>query len=238
MERTEATRGAAPGSGDPLPLLRGTRGVVLRLLRGCELTADELATRLGVTPNAARFHLAELERSGLVTQRAVRRGPRKPSSGYSLTDRGEALFPKRYDALLNAVLRDLRAARPTGEVEALFRRLGRELAAAEAARFAGRSAGARVATALGVLGELGGAATAETDGARPGVTTIVGRSCPFGAVVAEHPEACALLEAFLTRVLPDAAVREVCQKGAAPHCRFEVVPDDAVAPGRAGRADR
>src|SRR5215213_9973428 len=160
--RMDEAQNGYGGPGGPVPGVRGTRGVVLQLLRGRELTADELAVRLGVTTNAARFHLAELERGGLVTQRAVRRGPRKPSSGYSLTERGEALFPKRYDALLNAVLRDLRAARPTGEVEALFRRLGRELAAAEAARFAGRSAEARVATALGVLGELGGAATAET----------------------------------------------------------------------------
>jgi predicted ArsR family transcriptional regulator len=193
-------------------------------LRGRELTADELAARLGVTPNAARFHLAELERGGLVAQRPVRRGPRKPSSAYSLTERGEALFPKRYDALLNAVLRDVRAGRPPGEVEALFRRLGRQLAAREAHRFADLAPGERVAEALGVLGDLGGAATAEVDPERPGVTTIVGQSCPFGAVVAEHPEACALLEAFLAGAFPGETVREVCHKGPGPHCRFEVGP--------------
>jgi predicted ArsR family transcriptional regulator len=110
---------------------------VLRLLRGPELTVDELAAGLGVTPNAARFHLAELERTGLVAQRAVRRGPRKPSSRYSLTARSEAPFPKRYDALLNAVLHDVRADHSAGAVAALFRRLGRQLAARDAHRFAG-----------------------------------------------------------------------------------------------------
>src|SRR5687767_9745700 len=98
----DETRVETPGAGDLLPAVRGTRGIVLRSLRGRELTVDELAAGLGVTPNAARFHLAELERGGLVAQRAVRRGPRKPSNGYSLTERGEALFPKRYDVLLNA----------------------------------------------------------------------------------------------------------------------------------------
>jgi predicted ArsR family transcriptional regulator len=212
----------APSAGELLPVVRGPRGIVLQLLRGRELTVDELARLLEVTPNAARFHLAELERGGLVTQRAVRRGPRKPSNGYSLTERGEALFPKRYDALLNAVLRDMRADHSPGEVEALFRRLGRQLATRDAHRFAERPAAERVAEALRVLGELGGAATAEADAARPGVTTVVGRSCPFGAVVAEHPEACALLEEFLAGALPEATVHEVCQKGDAPHCRFEV----------------
>ena len=69
-----------PVAGEPLPGVRGTRGVALRLLRGGELTADELGARLGVTPNAARFHLAELERTGLVAQRAVR-GLASPPAG-------------------------------------------------------------------------------------------------------------------------------------------------------------
>jgi hypothetical protein len=127
---------------------------VLRLLRGRELTADELATRPGVTPNAARFHLAELERGGLGAQRAVRRGPRKPSSGYSLTDRGEALFPERYDALLNAVLWDLRADHTPGGVAALLRRLGRELAVGEVHRFAGRASAARGVLGLNASNEM------------------------------------------------------------------------------------
>jgi predicted ArsR family transcriptional regulator len=142
-----------------------------------------------------------------VTQRPVRRGPHKPSSGYSLTGPGEALFPKRYEVLLNAVLRDIEAEHAPGEVVALYRRLGHQIAARAAPR---------------VLGELGGAAVAEDDPGRPGGTTIVGRSCPIGAVVAEHPDACGLLEAFLAEALPEATVREVCHKGDAPHCRFEV----------------
>jgi hypothetical protein len=88
-----------------------------------------------------------------------------------------------------------------------------------------------VAGALRVLGELGGAATAEVDAARPGVTTVVGRSCPFGAVVAEHPEASALLAAFLEASRAGATVREVCHKEDAPHCRFEL----GCAPSDQGR---
>jgi hypothetical protein len=92
----DETRVGARGAGELLPMVRGTRGVVLQLLRGRELTVDELAAGLGVTPNAARFRLVELERSGQVTRRAVRRGPRKPSNGYMLTDRGEALLHPGY----------------------------------------------------------------------------------------------------------------------------------------------
>src|SRR5688572_14672466 len=209
-----------------LPVARGAKGEILRLLRGGERTAEELAKPLDVTPNAVRFHLTELGRDGLVEQRPVRRGPRKPSHGYSLTASAQALFPKQYDAVLNAVLQDLRDGSGTREVAGLFRRLGRRLAAEHARRFAGLAPTERVAQALTLLDEMGGAASVTT-GPAAGQLTIVGASCPLGAVVGRHPECCGLLEAFLSEALPDADVRESCQKDptqGGPRCRFELLP--------------
>jgi predicted ArsR family transcriptional regulator len=214
-----------------LPLARGTKGSILRLLRGGEATVDELASRLEMTPNGVRFHLTELERDGLVVQRPVRRGPRKPSHGYSLSERAEALFPRAYDALLNAVLRELRAGQAGTDVEALFKRLGRQLAAAHAPRFRGLTPEQRVAEALRVVEELGGAASAPPEDR--GRAAVVGQSCPFKAVVPEHPEVCALLESFLAEVFPEATVCEACEKGGAPRCRFEIRPPE---PGPGGPA--
>ncbi|HET7768857.1 MAG TPA: helix-turn-helix domain-containing protein [Chloroflexota bacterium] len=209
-----------------LPHLRGTKGEILRRLRAGERTADELASALEVTPNAVRFHLAELERDRLVEQRSVRRGPRKPSHGYSLTAAGQALFPRRYDAVLNAVLHDVREGRGTEELAALFARLGRRLAADEARRFAGLPPERRVAEALAVLGEMGGAATVTRDAAT-GTVTIAGTSCPLAAVVGTHPECCGLLQSFLAEVLPGAEVEESCERhpvAGPPRCRFLVTP--------------
>jgi predicted ArsR family transcriptional regulator len=161
----------------------------------------------------------------LVSQRTIRRGPRKPSYGYSLTERGEALFPRRYDALLNAVLEDTRAGRTPDEVEAMFRRLGQRLAAQHVPRFFGLDDKARLGEALRVLDELGGAAEAVTEAGDSDTVIVAGRSCPFKAIVPSHPEVCTMLEAFLAEVLPGATVRECCDKGAgggAPHCRFEI----------------
>ena len=204
--------------------LRGTKGEIIRTLRGGERTADELAAALAVTPNAIRFHLAELERDGLVAQRSVRRGPRKPSHGYSLSAAGEALFPKQYDAVLNAVLQDVREGSGTREIAALFARLGRKLAAEHARRFAGLSAEQRVSEALALLGEMGGAATVTPDPTGGGVT-IAGTSCPLAAVVGTHPECCGLLRSFLAEVLPGTEVEETCQKDTTlgpPRCHFHV----------------
>ncbi len=109
----------------------------------------------------------------------------------------------------------------------MFRRLGRRLAAQHAHRFAGLGTDARVAEALRVLDELGGAAEAVTEAGESGTVAIAGHSCPFQAIVPAHPEVCAMLEAFLAETLPGAAVQEVCEKarpGSAPHCRFEIRP--------------
>jgi predicted ArsR family transcriptional regulator len=75
-----------------------------------------------------------------------------------------------------------------------------------------------------VLEELGGAAAAGPAEGDAGAVAVVGRSCPFKAVVPEHPEACALLEAFLAELFPEASVCETCDKGEVPRCRFEIRP--------------
>lgn len=212
-----------------IALLRGTKGRILGLLRRGERTADELAGRLEVTPNAVRAHLTELERDGLVRQRTVRRGPRKPSFGFSLTEQGDALFPKQYGALLNAVLDDVRTSHGASNLEALFRRLGRRLATTQAARFSGLSPQARLVEAQRALTELGGLADLVADPSAKDSFVVEGQSCPLKAVVPEHAEACVVLQTFLETVLPGARVREACQKQGTPHCCFEVTLAPSVA---------
>src|SRR5882724_5019779 len=84
---------------------RGPRGAVLvQLKRAQRLTAKELAGRLGVSLNAARHHLKELEAEGLVEYERKHRGVGAPAFAYRLSPSGEALFPRRYQETLIAVL--------------------------------------------------------------------------------------------------------------------------------------
>ena len=92
---------------DPdLPLgQRGQRGaVLLQLKRGRELTAKDLASRLGLSLNAVRHHLKELELEGLVGHQRLHRGVGAPVFVYRLSAGGEALFPRRYGQALTAML--------------------------------------------------------------------------------------------------------------------------------------
>src|ERR671925_808044 len=84
---------------------KGQRGAVLtQLKRAQPLTARELAERLGVSLNAVRHHLKELEGEGLIAYRREHRGVGAPAFAYRLTPAGEELFPRRYGEALSAML--------------------------------------------------------------------------------------------------------------------------------------
>jgi predicted ArsR family transcriptional regulator len=199
-------------------LLASTRGSIVELLRRSERTVSELARELGLTDNAVRSHLSALERDGLVEQRrGTSRGVGKPPTTYVLTVAADALLPKAYAPVLGILLGTLTERMGVEAVTELLREVGRRAAA-------GRSAERddlrmRIDAAYGVLGELGG--VAEVRDAEDGRVVIQGFSCPFAALVPQHPEVCQLAEALLEEIV-GAPVSEACDKGARPRCRFEI----------------
>src|SRR3954471_15835667 len=101
----------AKSYGEPAVLLSGQGGVrgsiLFQLKRSQSLTTKELASKLGVSLNAVRHHLRDLEQHGLVEYRTERRGVGAPVFAYRLADAGLALFPRRYETLLLGVLQQV-----------------------------------------------------------------------------------------------------------------------------------
>ena len=211
--------------------LASSRGQVVTLLRRGERTVDDLARALGLTDNAVRAHLAALERDGLVARAGVRRGGGKPAYTYDLTPEAERLFPKAYGALLHELLGVLAERLPPDALADALREVGHRVAAGHEA--AEGSLRERVGHAVALLDELGGLADVEE---RDDGFVILGCSCPLAAAVQGHPEACLLAETLLTDVI-GVPVRQVCDPGPPPTCRFEVpAPADPGMPafGREG----
>ncbi|HEX8291260.1 MAG TPA: ArsR family transcriptional regulator [Pyrinomonadaceae bacterium] len=196
-----------------------TRGRVVGLLRGKSGTVTELAQALGLTDNAVRAHLLSLERDGLVRQSGVQRGARKPHYAYELTAEAERLFPKAYDALLNQLITTLKGRLPPDAIEDVLREVGRSLAGSHAADGPSADVEGRVRNALEVLKAIGGTPSVEREG---GKLVISSGGCPLAAAVAEHPEVCELAEALVAEIVGQ-PVREYCQRGESPRCRFELV---------------
>ncbi|MBI4493047.1 MAG: ArsR family transcriptional regulator [Chloroflexi bacterium] len=197
-----------------------TRGRIVTLLRRASLTVDELADALDLTDNAVRAHLATLERDGLVQQRGVRRGGGKPAYAYALAPEADALFPRAYAAILRHALGQVAARYGRAEVEAVLRAVGRDLAASLGGQRPGATPEERLEGVQQVLAELGGLAEVRREEGR---LVLQGYSCPLGAIVPDHPEACQLALALIQSLLGSDAVRERCVHGPEPRCAFEVL---------------
>jgi predicted ArsR family transcriptional regulator len=195
-----------------------TRGRVVGLLRGRPGTVNDLAEKLELTDNAVRAHLLSLERDGLVRQSGVQRGARKPHYSYELTPEAERLFPKAYDALLNQLITTLKGRLPASALEDVLREVGRSLAGRHASDGSSDDLEERLRNALEVLKTIGGTPTVEREG---GKLIIRSGGCPLAAAVVEHPEVCELAEALVAEIV-GLPVRESCNRGESPKCRFEV----------------
>ena len=193
-----------------------TRGRIVSLLRGETLTVNELTEKLQLTDNAVRAHLLTLERDGLIKQSGVRRGFRKPHFAYKLTHDAEALFPKAYDQLLNALINVLKDRLDPKAIAEVLREVGRSLAAGQASLKGSLESRARVA--VKALEALGGSARIEKEETK---LIIRSGSCPLAAAVSEHPEVCQLAEALMTGIV-GVPVQEHCDRDGPPQCRFEI----------------
>lgn len=199
-------------------ILASTRGKILALLRTQHQTVNELAEALDLTDNAVRSHLTSLERDGLIHPLGARPGFRKPHVLYSLTTEAESLFSTAYGPLLRHVLTVVGGRLSLQEWRASLREVGRTAAKEHLDQVKGKTRSQRIEGALEALKALGGDATIQEN---EGKLFIYGNGCPLSAVTAQHPEACLIVEALLTEII-GIPVKERCQHGDAPHCRFEI----------------
>lgn len=189
---------------------KGTRAAILIELKRApavagRLTAADLAERLGVSLNAVRHHLRELESEQLVEYDRERRGVGAPAFAYRLTERGEALFPRRYEGTLLQLLeqverRDGREA-AVSMLESQFDTIGERLEPA----LAGASPQHRLELVTRAMANEGFMTEwRET----PDTTDVVSHNCALLAVAERFPELCEAERRFLTRAL-DASVDRV-----------------------------
>src|SRR5213083_360412 len=94
--------------------------ILLALKRTQPLTAKQLAHQLGVSVNAIRHHLKELEAEALIAYGREQRGVGAPTFAYRLSPDGEAIFPKRYEETLTELLGRVAQKDGRGAVVELF----------------------------------------------------------------------------------------------------------------------
>jgi len=187
---------------------RGTRGDVLVALKKAQpLTAKELAERFGVTPNALRRHLKELELEGVVRYARQNHGVGAPVFAYSLTEAGESLFPRAYEAALGEVLDLVRQEHGDEGVVQLFRRQWEQIAEAskpELARLPMEERARKLAELLTSLGYM-----AEVRGDEAGTPSMITEhNCAIRLVAERFPDVCAAEERFIAELLGAEVTRQ------------------------------
>jgi predicted ArsR family transcriptional regulator len=195
-----------------------TRGRIILLLRGEDHAVKELAVATGLTTNAVRTHLDRLERDGLVHPSGTRPGTRRPNIMYGLTPEAERLFPKMYGPVLRKLLDVLADNLPPKKLDELVRMTGRRMALDYRPAVKGEKLEKRVAEAIAVLGEGGGACKPEKHDGKLIVRCYV---CPLTLAADGHPEVCRLVEAMLANLL-GVRVKQRCEAEQSPHCVFEI----------------
>jgi predicted ArsR family transcriptional regulator len=197
-----------------------TRGRIVLLLRESGKTVNELAAELKVTDNAVRAHLLSLERDQLVRSGGTIAGTRKPHAVYELTDSAREHFPRPYGSILKRFISVLKERIPGRAIRNDLRETGRQMAA-DVAIDPDKD---KLESCVATLQELGGAARLVTDN---GQTSIRSESCPFGDIVAQHPEICGLAESMIEEIAGE-PVRETCDRSGTPKCRFLIGADAAA----------
>jgi DeoR family suf operon transcriptional repressor len=217
----------AKSYGEPAVLLSGQGGVrgsiLFQLKRSQSLTTKELASRLGVSLNAVRHHLRDMEQHGLVEYRIERRGVGAPVFAYRLADAGLALFPRRYETLLLGLLQQLVKTQGREQAVALLDAYFNNLAERVQPDLADSSPDQRLTKIASLLSVEGYMAEAAAD-------TLTEHNCAIREVAEQFPEICEAEAKFLSTVLNADVRRKRHILNGCTACEYRVRPAGSDAP--------
>lgn len=205
-------------------LSRSRAAVMDVLKRRGSASRSEIAASLGQTREAARQHVKALEREGWIArdEPVAEDRPGRPSIRYRLTDAGDHLFPKHYDAMSIEL------------IDTLMERLGKpglqDMLAAitdrQVERWQAELDGLDLADKLdrlkGIYFEDDPYTRVERDGDG---FVLIERNCPFLNVALQRPALCSVTVSTLSRLLGVRVYREARFQDGDRHCAFRVRPD-------------
>jgi DeoR family suf operon transcriptional repressor len=209
---------------------KGLRGeILLQVKKAQPLTAKELGEIFGVSANAVRRHLKELEAEGLMVYGREQRGTGAPTYAYRLSADGEALFPKQYEQALTRLIghvvdsggRDAAIA----VVEEQYADLRRQLRGTEE----DSTPFDRLKTVAGVMEDAGFMAESSEE---DGQVRLSVHNCVLHAVASCLPEVCDTELRFLKEALGARVERKKHIMGGCNACEYAIdfhgpVPRDA-----------
>lgn len=201
--------------------------ILSHLKRSGGSTVDNLAGEFGLARMTVRQHLTGLERDGLVESRDEKGKSGRPHMVFSLSDRGEELFPKRYDRLADLVLKEaalltadeIAGLDEDGRKRLLLQKMVERVYLEHEGKLRAKSLPERVKLVADILREEGGLADWESAGES---FEIVDYNCVYRRVADSHPDVCDWHVSLLARLLGTEVECSQFMSQGAESCRFVV----------------
>lgn len=183
-----------------------TRQTILSILRRRDATVDDLTRELQLAPATVRRHLDILARDGHVTVAQQRQKMGRPHYVYSISEKGEELFPKHYVRITNRLIEEIVALSPdetTGRTgteiaDLVFDKMAQRLAQKIAPRVHGAGLAERLHATTDALADEG--IVFDVEQSDRGYL-LIGHGCPCPRVAADNGHACAHDQRLLALLL-------------------------------------
>lgn len=178
--------------------MQSTRQAILDYLRkSSQASIKDLARQLGLTSTGVRQHLTILERDGLIDARDERGRVGRPSLMYRLTAAGDALYPKKYDELANALIEEARALLGADALQRLMKNVAARFADSYASRLEGKPSAERLEETARIIEDRGNITESRWSGDD---YLIEQHTCPFWDVATRNSAVCAMDVEFVRRL--------------------------------------
>ena len=178
-----------------------TRERILNILKEHgQTTVDALSEELGLTAVTVRHHLDILRGEGLIAAPNIRRRktPGRPQYVYTLADKADSFFPKRYRHLSNLILDEVRAYLSPEELEQMMQDIGKRIAS-QANMPAKDGFENQIIAATKFLNELGYMARWEQRDNGDYLLRVA--NCPYEEVSHQDQQICTIDMTLLTHLL-------------------------------------
>jgi predicted ArsR family transcriptional regulator len=206
--------------------MQSTRQEILEILKEeRQVTVEDLAERLELTPMTIRHHLNVLQAQNLVVAAKVRRSKTvgRPRLVYTLTEAADELFPQSYSDLARHLVSEVKETVGEDGTEAIFRRMADRVVKSAPPALAGQSFELRLDQVVDFMEEQGFISRWEKTDQGYVFSNV---NCPYRDVCREHDEVCIMDAEILTRLLGVVPQRLSSMRLGDASCSFLLVPPE------------
>lgn len=212
-------------------MFTGSKKELLDIIKRCgTLSMDEAAEQTGLAKTTLREHLIQLERDGYIVRDYIRSGPGRPSLQYTLTQKGQSLYPSSESVLIRELLKYLRSEGEDKTIETFFdefweKRL--QKARQRMDKASPEDIEQRVGELKNMLEEEGFMPEFELD-IENETLTIKECNCPFSEVVKETRLPCKLEAEFYKKLFTEETERRTYIAEGDHSCTYEIPLADGI----------